>query len=334
MKDESPLSVLGVSLEEQQAYEFLLAHPGSTAPDVAREARWSARRAAHILKALETKGMANCFPERTPRYLPTPPEMALDLLTTRKQEELQRARVIAQRWQSKARQARIDERPVEIITGREAISHMFQHMHRTAHREILCLERAPYVNSPTFGYSNVQQQAMGRGVVLRNIIDPSILDVPGKAESLRREVEEGENTRVLVNLPMKMVIADHRTALIPLTLEQVSDIALLLRPSLLLDALCELFEILWERATPFGTASVAVQISDKVRRSIDMDRLVSLLAAGMNDKSISQELDISARTLERRLLELTRQLGARTRFQAGWQAALRTVSAGALHEKP
>lgn len=329
MKDESPLLVLGVSLEEQKAYEFLLQNPGSTAPDVAREARWSAQRAGQVLKSLEAKGMANCFPERTPRYLPTPPEVALDLLTTRKQEELQRARVVAQRWQSKVRQAPFDEQPVEIITGREAISHMFQHMHRSARQEILCLERAPYVNTPIYGYADVQKQAMARGVVLRNIMDPSILDSPGKAESLRKEVEDGEDTRVLVNLPMKMVIADHRTALIPLTLEQVSEIALLLRPSLLLDALCELFEILWDRATPFGTAAVSVRLSEKIRRSIDTDRLVSLLAAGMNDKSIAQELDLSARTLERRILELAKHLGARTRFQAGWQAALRTVSARA-----
>jgi sugar-specific transcriptional regulator TrmB len=333
MKEESPLLVLDVSIEEQKVYEFLLANPGSTAPDVARETRWTSRRAGHVLKSLEAKGMVNCLPERTPRYLPTPPEVALDLLTTRKQEELQRARVIAQRWQAKVRQAPFEEQPIEIITGREAISHMFQHMHRRACQEMLCLERPPYVISPTYHYFAVQQQAMARGVVLRNIIDASVLDSPGKAEALRKEVADGENIRVLANLPMKLVIADRRTALIPLTLEQARDIALVLRPSLLLDALCELFEILWERGTPFGTAAVSVRLAEKNRRSIDVDRLVSLLAAGMNDKSISQELGISARTLERRILELATHLGARTRFQAGWQAALRTVSAGALRKK-
>jgi hypothetical protein len=48
MKDESPLLGLGVSMEEQRAYEFLLANPGSTAPDVARETRWSAARRAGL----------------------------------------------------------------------------------------------------------------------------------------------------------------------------------------------------------------------------------------------------------------------------------------------
>jgi sugar-specific transcriptional regulator TrmB len=333
MNDDSPLLALGVPLEEQKAYEFLLANPGSTAADVARETAWSARRAAHVLRSLEAKGMANCLPERTPRYLPTPPEVALDLLTTRKQDELQRARVIAGRWQSKVRRTSFEEQPIEIITGREAISHMFQHLHRSAHAEILCLERPPYVINPTYHYFNVQKEAMARGVILRNIVDASVLDSPGKADALRKEVEDGENTRILPSLPMKLVIADRRTALIPLTLEQARDIALVLRPSLLLDTLCELFEILWERGTPFGTAAVSLRLPEKIRRSVDADRLASLLAAGMNDKSIAQELGISARTLERRVLELLKHLGARTRFQAGWQAALRSVSASGSREK-
>jgi len=47
----------------------------------------------------------------------------------------------------------------------------------------------------------------------------------------------------------------------------------------------------------------------------------------MNDKSIAQEFGISARTLERRILELLKMLDSRTRFQAGWQAAHRSLSA-------
>lgn len=91
MNDDSLQLAFGISLEEQMAYEFLLANPGSTAADVARDTSWSSRRAGHVLRSLETKGMASCLPERTPRYVPTSPEVTLDLLTARKQNELQRA---------------------------------------------------------------------------------------------------------------------------------------------------------------------------------------------------------------------------------------------------
>ncbi len=60
----------------------------------------------------------------------------------------------------------------------------------------------------------------------------------------------------------------------------------------------------------------------------EMTELMSLLAAGLNDKTIAYDLNISKRTLERRIAELTHALGARTRFQVGWFAALRLPSAG------
>jgi AraC-like DNA-binding protein len=82
---------------------------------------------------------------------------------------------------------------------------------------------------------------------------------------------------------------------------------------------------MWDRGSPFGTAAVKMQRQGRVRRPVTGDALVTLLAAGMNDKSIAQEFGISSRTLERRILELLRALDSKTRFQAGWQAAHRST---------
>src|ERR1041384_8767548 len=101
---------------------------------------------------------------------------------------------------------------------------------------------------------------MARGVGLRTIIDTSVLDIPGKLDSIRRNIANGEIVRVLPRMPLKMLIADRRLALVPLTLEQARDVALVLRSSLLLEALCELFEILWDRGSPFGTATVGLEL--------------------------------------------------------------------------
>ena len=324
MKRDSALDALGISALEQQVYETLLACPGCTIDEIVSRMRGTRASVLRTLNGLVAKGMANRLPERPAKYFPTPPEVALDLLLTKKHDELQRASVIVQRWQSKSVPAQLEDQPIEIISGRESIMHRFQHMHRASQAEIVCLERPPYVVSATYHYSDVQKQAMARGVALRTIIDPSVLELPGKLQSLQRNVQNGEQIRILPRMPMKLLIADRRLALVPLRLAQARDIALVLRPSLLLDALSELFEMMWERGAPFGTASVNTAASDKVRRPVDSDRLVSLLAAGMNDKSIAQELGVSARTLERRVLELHKALDARTRFQAGWQAAHRS----------
>ena len=324
MKTQSPLLVLGITPLEQRIYEVLLDAPGSTVAHLARHARITRAAAARVLKSLEVKGLANRLPERISRYFPTPPEVAVDLLITKKQDELQRARTVTQRWQGKFRPALVEEQPIEVISGRDAIMHRFQHMHRTSKHEIICFERPPYVVSATHRYADVQEQAMARGVGLRTLIDSSVLEIPGKLESIKRNIANGEIVRVLPRMPLKMLVADRRLALVPLTLEQARDIALVLRSSLLLDALCELFEVMWERGSPFGTAAVQLQRQGKARREVSADALVSLLAAGMNDKSIAQEFGISARTLERRVLELLRSLDSKTRFQAGWQAAHRS----------
>jgi hypothetical protein len=84
----------------------------------------------------------------------------------------------------------------------------------------------------------------------------------------------------------------------------------------------------WERASPITFSGTGEsRIGDPARGlSREVDEVLPLLAAGLNDKSIAHQLDYSLRTLERRVVEIMDSLGARTRFQAGWLAALRLKS--------
>lgn len=50
-----------------------------------------------------------------------------------------------------------------------------------------------------------------------------------------------------------------------------------------------------------------------------------LLAAGMKDEVMARELGVSVRTLSRRIALLMDEMGARTRFQVGMQAAKRDL---------
>jgi DNA-binding NarL/FixJ family response regulator len=56
------------------------------------------------------------------------------------------------------------------------------------------------------------------------------------------------------------------------------------------------------------------------RRDVD---LLSLLSDGRSDSTIARISGISLRTVERRVRSLMDRLGAKTRFQAGVQAARR-----------
>lgn len=52
------------------------------------------------------------------------------------------------------------------------------------------------------------------------------------------------------------------------------------------------------------------------------------MAAGVNDKVAADRLGISERKLMRRIHALYQTLNARSRFQAGWLAALHTMNNG------
>jgi hypothetical protein len=99
---------------------------------------------------------------------------------------------------------------------------------------------------------------------------------------------------------------------------------LLIHRGALLEALCQLFEFVWETATPVfavrdGKVQPGPQFGEHWLESTKA--LIPLMAAGLNDKAITQELHISASTLNRRVADLMKMLGARTRFQLGVQLA-------------
>jgi DNA-binding CsgD family transcriptional regulator len=215
---------------------------------------------------------------------------------------------------------------VELIVSREAQRQAFDHLRLSARHEIVCLTRPPMLITQVGGDEGEragprEQRALAR----RCIVDQDYLELPGAVETVRRDVENGEATRIFPRLPLKFVLADQRIALIPLDPELPDTPSLLVRSSALLDALYALFELLWQHAAPV-TFTRTGEISAR-RRDAGLDEaaenLLALLAAGLNDKTIAHKLDISLRTLKRRISGLMRTQKVRTRFQLAWALAPR-----------
>jgi sugar-specific transcriptional regulator TrmB len=326
--DERTLDLLGISEPEEQAYRWLLGNPGATVQEAAPALRMPPRKMQRLLDALEAKGLATHAPERPRRYLPAPPNIAMEAMVLEHQDRLRRARTTIRELQEHAKSAQHNgshEPIVELISSREAGRQVMEQIDRLAKTEIIALIRQPILFS-TIDVDDTpptQKEAIARGVRFRSIADTGYLALPGAVQRTWRDLRAGEDIRVFPNLPFKMLLADRRIAFIPLDLEHATDKSLLVRSSALLDALVALFEMLWDRAAPIAfsrngemhTAAAPIDPAD--------DGLVSLLAAGLNDKTIAHELGISERTLGRRVGELMESLDARTRFQAGWLAALR-----------
>ena len=101
---------------------------------------------------------------------------------------------------------------------------------------------------------------------------------------------------------MKLVICDRRLALTRLSLQHgLTEAALVVHASGLLDALAALFESVWQRAIP---------VPELVSPADEHRRLLMLLASGLKDEAIARQLGIGERTVRRRVAALADRLGA------------------------
>jgi hypothetical protein len=217
------------------------------------------------------------------------------------------------------------EQLVEVITSRAALGQIVVQMLQAVQSEIVGFQRAPTLQIQGFPYE------MPPNLRIRTISDAGYLASPGVMNSLRLDMEKGEEARVSPTLPIKMMIVDRRIGLIPLNVEDQGGPVMLVRSSSLLDALYALFELTWERSTPIVfTDNGKLKTGEPDSRLSDAaGQVIPLLAAGLNDKAIASEAGMSTTTLNRRIAELMKCFGTRTRFQLGWRAAM-----DALSERP
>ncbi|WP_077515472.1 integrase arm-type DNA-binding domain-containing protein [Rhodanobacter sp. C03] len=314
------LEALGVSELEERAYGIVLEQHTATMEDVAAALGLPPNKAQWLLDAIESYGLASHSPERPPRYIAVPPEVAVEALINQRQSGLEKARLAIPKLKSRAKlnvDAEEREQVVEVINSGAVLAQVVDRLFKAVKHEIIGFQRAPL-------YFPRDSEPVLPGTQAKVVSDASFLEIPGAIESLRHSIEMGEEARTCAVLPFKMLVVDRRLGLINLHSDNMGGAALLVRPSALLDAMCMLFDLVWERATPFVTeTSGTLEVSHPSSRLTKAaEQLIPLLAAGLNDKAIAAEMNISAMTLNRRVGELLKHYGIRTRFQLGWHAAM------------
>ena len=110
----------------------------------------------------------------------------------------------------------------------------------------------------TEDFAQLPLPAYGGRVVCRSIYDASVMDDPVARRVIAVCAEAGEPARLLPRVPMKMKLADQMTAMLPLTPRTAG--ALVIRAPVIIAALREYFEMLWDRAAPLGQNGAAVSV--------------------------------------------------------------------------
>ncbi|MEU6439954.1 helix-turn-helix transcriptional regulator [Streptomyces sp. NPDC047046] len=321
------LEVLGLDGTTEAVYRHLLTHPERGVADTARALALGEPDVRRALDRLSTLALVR--PATTgPGPLHTVrPELGLQALIARREEEIaaESSRLAA----SKAAVARLaaelaparDVSPgFERVHGIEAVRDMLVAVCREARTEVLVL--APGGGSAAgdpYVWFSPADAPPHRDVRRRTVCLHSVRNSPAALADARRLSERGGETRTVPALPVRLVIVDRRLAMLPLDAERPGAGAVVQYGGGALAALCALFESIWEQGEPLGgTARRVDESPDSTERAV-----LRFLARGLTDDAIAKRLGVSSRTARRLSTALMKRLGARSRFQAGAEAARR-----------
>jgi DNA-binding CsgD family transcriptional regulator len=316
-----------VPAEVIDAYDRLLASDGC-AKDRAEELVGD----AGLVAALTGWGMAHIQPHTPvdPAWLrPASPDMALQGVLAGHQNRLvhdqellldgHRRLADAQAQFGTGMNGRFPEHLVAVVSDRAQISELSASLVNTARKDWMTLENLHTEMPLTEDFAQPPLPAFGGSVRCRSIYAASAMDDPVARRVIRACAEAGEQARLLPEVPMKMKLADQTTALLPLTPTGTAG-ALVVRAPVIIAALREYFELLWERATPLKPQRPAAPAD---RPTPAQQAVLELMAAGLDDATIARQTGMSTTTVRRHIAAIVNRLGVSSRFAAGAAAQRR-----------
>lgn len=313
--DERLLDALGLDAIHSAAYLLLIDQPLKSVPELADALGCPIGKVREVVDRLEETGLVARVPGEPARFVVAPPDVAIDAVALRRQQDLDGLRARARELVPRLADSPTASNVVELISGEQAIFRMLAELELGAREEVLIVDTPPYLQTTHSGtvLNNIELQALERGVRYRVIYDTPSLSDPERMRQLQRYLDAGEQARSLGDAQMKMIVVDGRIAMVPTRFPAESaEQRLVVRSPALVTALVLSFEHLWSLATPIGQACAANRPYDTRHAQV-----LQLLAAGAKDRAIARALGVTPRTVIRRIRELMDLLGADTRFQAG-----------------
>lgn len=277
-----------------------------------------------LVTELSRVGMAQTCPDpstRGRRLMPVAPEHALEGALLGMQTELRRQhekvldgyRRLKMLPGTPSSGQDVVNDYIEIITDREEITRTSTGLMNTAHSDWMSLENG---RLETAGYDAGTAEPplpiFAGEVRSRSIYESWLMDMPDARRLIQDCMDAGEEARLLPKIPMKLKLADERAVLLPLTTTGMGG-AVLIRSYVIVAAIREYFEMLWERAVPVGSKKT---FTGTPLSEVDF-QILRLMAGGKFDEEIAKKLKMAVSTVRRHIDGIRNELGATNRFAAG-----------------
>ncbi|MFB7617705.1 LuxR C-terminal-related transcriptional regulator [Kitasatospora sp. NPDC056181] len=212
---------------------------------------------------------------------------------------------------------------LELVHGADRIAALLEDAARGARTEALSLRPGQDLSGPALAGKLARERlALAHGATLRTVYPAAVLRRPAVLAHVRELTGAGARIRAAHSLPLWLIVVDARLAILPAPGAgpggdtMAAEAAVVVREPALVALVAELFEYFWSAAwTPPELLSAASDMTDR------HSEVLRLLANGLTDAAIARKLEVSERTVRRLVAELTADLGAESRFQAGVHAA-------------
>jgi DNA-binding CsgD family transcriptional regulator len=309
-------------------YRLVISQPHWTLASLASELEVSEQRLRECLDQLAELSMLAPSPGVESGTLPVHPEVGLSAHIHRRESEI----FALQRGLAEARaaaadlasvyalnQARMGVSGLETLQGLEQVRVRLTELNRRATAELLAFMPGGALSVAALDASRpLDEHSLGAGVSLRTVYLDSVRNDRSTTEYAQWLSESGGEIRTSPFLPLRMLIIDRSSAVLPLDPDDSRQGAVVVHSPGVVAALVALFESVWDRATPFGQQHLPEGYSDIP--SPQEAALLLLLAQGHTDEVAARKLGLSLRTVRRMMASLAGRLGAKSRFEMGVHA--------------
>lgn len=315
-----------LSSEHHAAYRLLVRRPGERTETLASQSGMPAASLARLLNDLARAGIAESVDGVWTALAPRDDLEELLASQERAFAELRyhhgALRSLQDIYAAAATTTRYEG--IEVIDSREELLKRLDEFQRNATRTVRAFDRDPHYTMSDAAKVEAQLDRQGgrisSGLSYRVIYEPGMWDEPVHAASTLAAIAAGEEARVFERLPMKLYIFDDDRAVLPLDPRRHADgSTLVVHPSGLLQALAEIFEIIWGLSVPITApgASAREDLGERERS------VLTMLASGASDTRMVHQLDVSRSTVTRTIADLCSRAGVETRFQLAAEAVRR-----------
>ncbi|MDX6741600.1 hypothetical protein [Actinocorallia sp. A-T 12471] len=318
------MSVIGISVEEEEVYRFFLRHPGEGIGTVRQALGWDPDAIEAAVEALGRLALLEISDRH--RIAVTEPRIGVERLIERRLHDLngQIRQVLAARdaisslvedqRQGEAKEPTLD---IERINGLDRVRLRLDDLAFFSYRETLAVHPGgPLSRAAIDKALPLDTRSLRRGLVLRCVYHPGALEDAPMAAYVREISGLGAEIRVTSEPLDRMVIFDRGAAVVPVNPRDSKQGALLVREPGLVAQMVAYFDTIWQSADVLDAGP-----GDGGPLLSDMDRKVlAALCDADKDEIAARDLNVSVRTYRRYVADLMTRLGAVNRFQAALRA--------------